>query len=188
MTKHESLGRSELQLYLLVMRCQAGDERAFARLMEVFGPRSLAYLRGIIGDDAEDVQQEVWLSVYRSAHTLSNPRAFRTWLFRTTRHRAIDFLRSRRRERELIDDSAERSDAVADEETDVAFDDLDVEALQVAMSALPPAQREVLQLRYLDDMSYGDIAAVVGCSVGTIRSRLHYAKQRVQELLTRGMS
>ncbi|MEP6574093.1 MAG: sigma factor, partial [Gemmatimonadota bacterium] len=87
----------DLRLYLLVLRCQAGDEQAFARLFAWFGPRTLVLLRGMVNDEAEDVQQEVWLSVYRQLSTLSNPRAFRTWLFRTTRHRAIDCLRRQRR-------------------------------------------------------------------------------------------
>jgi DNA-directed RNA polymerase specialized sigma24 family protein len=94
----------DLAQRLLVLRCQAGDEIAFARLMRTFEARTLGYLHGLVGDDAEDVQQEVWLSVYRHLGLLADPGAFRTWLFRTTRHRAIDFLRKRKRERELIDD------------------------------------------------------------------------------------
>ena len=100
-----------LQLQLLVLRCQAGDEEAFAGLMRRFGHRTLAHLRALLGDDADDVQQEVWLTVYRDLRTLHNPRAFRTWLFRTTRHRAIDFRRARKRERELGDALASQPDA-----------------------------------------------------------------------------
>jgi RNA polymerase sigma factor (sigma-70 family) len=58
-----------------------------------------------------DVQQEVWLTVYRRIGGLSDPRAFRTWLFQTTRHRAIDFLRARKRERELADGESFRDSA-----------------------------------------------------------------------------
>ena len=94
----------DLALRLLVLRCQAGDDAAFANLMSAFEGRTLGYLRGIVGDDAEDAQQEVWLAVYRHLRDLADPGAFRTWLFRTTRHRAIDFLRRRKREHELIDD------------------------------------------------------------------------------------
>ena len=93
------------QALLLVLRCQSGDESAFARLFEWFGARTLADLQRLVGDDGEDVQQDVWLNVYRNLRTLHNPRAFRTWLFQTTRRRAIDFLRGRKREQELRDDA-----------------------------------------------------------------------------------
>jgi len=106
MTDHNRAQVENVRLHLLVLRCQAGDEQAFARLFDWFGQRTLAHLRSLIGDDAEDVQQEVWLAVYRGISTLGNPAAFRTWLFRTTRrHRAIDFLRKRKREQELIEEA-----------------------------------------------------------------------------------
>jgi RNA polymerase sigma-70 factor, ECF subfamily len=186
MAEHDRAGADGLRLHLLVLRCQAGDERAFARLLDGFGPRTLAYLRGLVGDDAEDVQQEVWLAVYRGIHTLADPRAFRTWLFRTTRHRAIDFLRARRRERELVEDAAlEGGDAASPAEDDDPLAPLDASALAPALAELPPAQREVLLLRYQHDMSYAELALVTGCPVGTVRSRLHHAKRRLQELLER---
>jgi RNA polymerase sigma-70 factor (ECF subfamily) len=151
--------------------------------MEQFSTRTLRYLRGLVGDSAEDVQQEVWLSVYRHIAGVANPGAFRTWLFRTTRHRALDFLRKERRERELIVDVP--IDAVS--ESLAADDDPEpVDALlpDDAFAELTAPQREVLLLRYRDDMSYAEIALIVGCSIGTVRSRLHYAKLRLQELIS----
>jgi len=188
MSKPGSVEAHTLSLHLLVLRCQAGDEKAFGRLMQEFGEKTLRYLRGLVGDDADDVQQEVWLSVYRGIGGLANPGAFRTWLFRTTRHRAVDFLRKRRRERELADDVA-RESIEADVETgpDV-LSGVDGALIESALNAIPPPQREVVLLRYHHDMSYTEIALVVGCPVGTVRTRLHHAKRRLQELLTRGES
>ena len=174
-----------VRLYLLVLRCQAGDERAFRELFDRFGRRTLGYLNGLVGDAAEDVHQEVWLAVYRGIGALSNPRAFRTWLFRTTRHRAVDHLRRQRRERELIADAAAElpeSTGPADESGDAA---LDVDALAPALAALPPTQREVLLLRHQHGMTYAEIALVVGCSIGTVRSRLHHARRRLHDLVER---
>lgn len=172
---------STTRLHLLVLRCQAGDGRAFARLFELFADRSLRYLRGLVGDAADDVQQEVWLSVYRNVASLGNPGAFRTWLFSTTRHRALDFLRRQKRERELLEDVAEEMRESIDESgLDVRVD----AALDSAVSQLSAQHREVLLLRYRDDMDYGEIALVLGVPIGTIRTRLHYAKRRLQELLT----
>lgn len=167
-------------LHLLVMRCQAGDDRAFARLMALYGPRSLTYLQGLVGDAAEDVQQEVWLTIYRNIATVANPAAFRTWLYRTTRNRALDYLRKDKRERELIADAQTP-------EADVAVLDVDeprwTDVMLDALDDLGAAHREVILLRYGDDMSYAEIALVLGCSIGTVRSRLHYARQRLQQLV-----
>lgn len=137
----------------------------------------------MLGDDAEDVQQEVWLAVYQAVAGVVKPQAFRTWLYRTTRHRAIDFLRRRRRERELLDDVAADAVEAAEPEDEVPLD-----TLRGALDRLPPAHREILLLRYAHDMSYEEIALVIGRPVGTVRSRLHHAKARAHALLERGES
>jgi RNA polymerase sigma-70 factor (ECF subfamily) len=74
---------------------------------------------------------------------------------------------------------------VADSTEDTDFVFLDATALESVLMAIPPPQREVLMLRYRDDLSYAEIAIVVGCPIGTVRTRLHHAKRR-QDLLTRG--
>jgi len=168
-------------LYMLVLRCQAGDTSAFARLLELFGGRTLAHLRRLLGDDAEDVHQEVWLAVYRNLRGLANPGAFRTWLFQTTRHRAIDFLRTRKRQQELLEDSA------YDLPTDAgAVDDapsLDSSSVGAALQTLTPILREALLLHYDEGLSYDEIAVVVGCPIGTVRSRIHHAKRTLKQAM-----
>jgi RNA polymerase sigma-70 factor (ECF subfamily) len=186
MAEHDKARPAELGLHLLVLRCQAGDEQAFRKLLSEYGPRTLRYLRGVLGDSAEDVQQEVWLTVYQSIAGLANPRAFRTWLYRCTRHRALDFLRGRHREQELLEDFARKETG---EPPPAAADAPTLsEELLGALDALPPAQREVCLLRYRDELSYGEIALVLSCSVGTVRSRLHYAKERLRELVSRPLT
>jgi RNA polymerase sigma-70 factor (ECF subfamily) len=175
-------------LHLLVLRCQAGDEKAFTRLYEMFGDKTLGYLRGLVGDDALDVQQDVWLSVFKNIRGIVNPSAFRTWLFRTTRHRAMDYLRGARRERELIDDVGIEVVDFSDEASGGWFEGIDESDMDVALTSMPPPQREVLLLRYRDELSYKEIALVVGCPMGTVRTRLYHAKRRMQELLKRGES
>jgi RNA polymerase sigma-70 factor (ECF subfamily) len=183
MAEHAGIGREELRLQLLILRCQTGDERAFAQLFGEFSGRTLAYLKSVVGEGAEDVQQEVWLAVYRGLGRLDNARAFRTWLYSTTRHRAIDYLRSRKREQELL--SAAVQDATEELESAEEREAFDEAAVSMALNTLPAVQREVLLLRYRDDLSYAEIALVVGCSVGTVRSRLHHARQRMQGIRER---
>ncbi len=176
--------RCEMRLHLLVLRCQTGDERAFGQLLNWFGERTLTYLEGLVGkDDAEDVHQEVWLAVYRGIRTLHNPRAFRTWLFRAARHHAIDFLRRYKREQRLLELAAVEakvSDSV-EEQPDIGIEP-DV-VLDAVLSELSPAHREVMLLRLRDEMSYAEIAMVVGCPIGTVRTRLHHAKRKIYQLL-----
>lgn len=183
-TEERSSARGELRLQFLVLRSQAGDERAFGELLHWFGERTLAYLKGLVGsDDAEDVHQDVWLSVYRGIRTLHNTGAFRTWLFRITRHHAIDHLRRCKREQRLLELAAVEArvseqtsyEPEAEFEPDVLLDAL--------LSELLPAQREVMMLRFRDDLSYAEIAMVVGCPVGTVRTRLHHAKRKLYQLL-----
>jgi RNA polymerase sigma-70 factor, ECF subfamily len=174
-----------LRLHLLVLRCQAGDERAFSTLFEEFGQRTHRYLRGILGDDADDAQQEVWISVYRAIATLANPDAFRTWLFSTTRRRALDQLRKRKRDAELMVDPGDMSEDVADVPDETTRRSLAADDLPGVLAGLPPPQREVLLLRFQDDLSYAEIAVIVGCPVGTVKTRIHHAKRKLHELLTR---
>jgi RNA polymerase sigma-70 factor (ECF subfamily) len=181
MTERRPPNDEDARLCLMVLRCQAGDESAFAQLLHLFGGRTLAHLRTLVGDAADDVQQEVWLTVFRRIRTVSNPRAFRTWLYRATRHRAIDYLRARKREREIFEDVEEKTDwASAPEERPL---DLAGASVAAVFDRLAPAHREALRLRYEDDLGYTEMALVLGCAIGTVRSRLHNAKRQLQALM-----
>jgi RNA polymerase sigma factor (sigma-70 family) len=177
-----------LRRTLLVLRAQAGDEAAFAELMRLFGDSTLRYLHGLVGDDAEDVFQETWLAVFRQLKTLHDPSAFQVWLFRTARHRAFNWLRHHRRERELLADVPldVLTSTVDDPAMPDALESIDAARLDAAMREMPPPQREVLILRFRDDLSYAQIAQVTAVPIGTVRARLHYAKKRLAHLLNLG--
>lgn len=174
-----------VRLRFLVLRCQAGDEEAFARLYAEFAARTRRYLVTLCGADADDVHQELWLRVYRSLARLEDAGAFRTWLFRSTRHQAIDFLRRQRRAETLFSEGppeALEGVAEAGDPAEWAANAQEVEAL---LGALSPGHREVLLLRYLDDLSHAEIALVLGVPVGTVRSRLHYATRAARMIAGR---
>lgn len=176
------------RLYLQVLRCQTGDPAAFAELHRLFSGRTLRYLRGILGDAmADDVQQDVWLTVFRRISEVANPAGFRTWLYRVTRHRAIDAVRRERRRSDLLEANDEDVDAIATNRPEPGSA-LDPAVMEPLLSRLSPAHREVLVLRFWEDLSYGEIALVTGCSLGTVRSRLHHAKVRMRELFKRSES
>ena len=169
---------------LLVVRAQAGDDAAFAELVERFSPRLRYFLRKLLASthDAEDALQDVWLDVLRALSRLTDPQALVAWLYRIARDRAFARLRKTRLQEPLHDGSAV-ADVEANDES--GFSPEDAAQIHAALDALPAEQREVLVLRFLEDMSYEQIATIVGVSIGTIRSRLHYGKRAIRNLLTK---
>ena len=130
-------------------------------------------------DRAEDILQDVWLQVLRGLARLADPGAFPAWLYRIARDRVYCELRKRRSPLRLV----EEMDFAAETGDDLRSED--AESIHTALDQLAPEHREVLVLRFLEDMTYEDIAGVTGCPVGTVRSRIHYAKRALRSALER---
>jgi RNA polymerase sigma-70 factor (ECF subfamily) len=158
-----------------ILRAQAGDVVAFEELVSRYSPRLNYYLLKVLGrqEAAADSAQDVWLAVYRGLPRLRRPESFRTWLYRIARDRAAREIRDRRPQQQLIDEDALAAANSAEEE----FTEEDAARIHQALGGLSKAHREVLILRFIEDMSYEEIAEVSGCNIGTVRSRIHYAKQ-----------
>ena len=178
----------EQRLYeqVLVLRCQTGDEAAFAQLVERYGPRLRYYLQKAFGrrDGAEDAWQDVWFTVFRKVRGLADPGAFTPWLYQIARRRAYDVLRQRRppcrpmeEAEQLADPSAEAPD----------FSPEEGQLIHAALDELTLEHREVLVLRFLEDMTYENMAAVTGCQMGTVKSRLWHAKRALRRILERSV-
>jgi RNA polymerase sigma-70 factor (ECF subfamily) len=168
---------------LLVLRCQAGDGAAFGELVERYGPRLRYFLRKMLRESgaAEDALQEVWLDVYRGMPRLADPGALAAWLYRVARCRAYRALRRRRRPHVPLEE-AQEAEAPAEED----FSAEDAARIHAALEWLAPEHREVLVLRFLEDMSYDDVARVTGCALGTVKSRLYHAKRALRRALGEG--
>ncbi len=166
---------------ILVVRCQTGDATAFAELVGLYQPGLRSFLAGMTDEtQADDLAQEVWVDVYRGVARLADPGAFPAWLYRVARHRA---LRELRRVRQPLT-SLEGID-LAEEEPDEEFSAEDAERVQAALRKLPLEQREVLLLRFFEGLAYEEIATVLGCQLGTVRSRIHYAKRALRRVMER---
>jgi RNA polymerase sigma-70 factor (ECF subfamily) len=141
----------------------------------------LYYLRKMLrdGDCAEDILQDVWLQVLRGLARLEDPGAFPAWLYRIARDRVYRELRTRRSPLRLVGEM----DFAAETGDDLRWED--AESIHAALDQLDPEHREVLVLRFLEDMTYEDIAGVTGCPVGTVRSRIHHAKRALRSALER---
>jgi RNA polymerase sigma-70 factor (ECF subfamily) len=180
-------GNAAERLYerLLVVRCQTGEPAALAELIARYGPRLRFYLAKMAGENlADDLLQDVWIDVFAKVASLKDSAAFGGWVYRIARDRAYRQMRRHRAPTLAIDnddiavDPADDSDA-----SEWTFEDF--ERIRAALDQLPSEQREVLVLQFVEDMTYEQIAALVGCPVGTVRSRIHYAKQSLRCMLDR---
>ncbi len=168
----------------LVVRAQAGDRAAFNDLVELYQRRLTYYVHRLIGDaeQSRDLLQDVWIEVFRRLAGLQSPAAFRIWLYRVAHHRAIKHLRRKgveARAEEVIADTI--GELVVDEHALLE----NAELVHHALGKLTLDHREVLTLRFLENLSIHEIAEIVGCSEGTAKSRLHYAKAAMRTIIER---
>jgi RNA polymerase sigma-70 factor, ECF subfamily len=164
-----------------VLRAKAGDTLAFTWLMTRHERPLLYYLRRFVGrpEDALDVHQEVWLAVYHGLPALRTPQAFRGWLYRLAHDKAVRFVQTEVREArncEALEVPAEEGPEPPEE---------DPERVHRALGLLSPPQREVLTLYYLRDLTLEELAVACDLAVGTVKSRLHYARLALRRHLER---
>jgi RNA polymerase sigma factor (sigma-70 family) len=167
----------------LLLALVAGDERAFAALYDRFAVRMYrAALRMLAcREDAEDVVQEVFLAAVRSRERLGDVRDLTAYLFAAL-HRAAGRCAVRRtRTLRALPTAAQQSLAPAER---IASDDPDWQRLQRAIHSLPDEQREVLTLKIDGELTFAQIAQIMGVSLSTAASRYHYALKKLKTSLT----
>lgn len=165
---------------LLVIQSQARDPAAFRKLVARYDTRMLYYIRRMIGDssDAYDVMQEVWLLVFRRLGTLKVPEAFRVWLYRIAHDVSVTHLRRHSKLPTPHTEAIESSPELDDWDEFQALEN--AELVHRTLEQLSPEHREVLTLRFLEDLELTEIARIVDCEIGTVKSRLHYAKRSLR--------
>jgi RNA polymerase sigma-70 factor (ECF subfamily) len=168
---------------LLVLAAQDGDARALESLVRRWDGPLRRYAQRLTGraDAAQDAAQETWLAVARGIRRLDDPARFRAWAFRIAHHKCADWADGQRRDRELAAGAAEMAKSRA---PDSAGGD-DIAVLRREIDALPAESRAVLALFYLEGFSVGEIGEVLAVPAGTVKSRLHSARQRLRERLER---
>lgn len=183
----------------VIARAQSGDHDAFRWLVERYQARAFRLAFRVLKDEdqAKDAVQEAFLKVYGSIRRFEGRSSFYTWLYRIVFNFCLDLKRRDRTERHVEWDEGRALDVaigrgVADGasqnmEATSAMVDLEREEVRMqvaeAISRLPEAQRETLLLREAEGLSYTEIAEVLGISKGTVMSRLHYARKKVQDIL-----
>lgn len=182
----------------LVIACQSGNREAMECLVKKHqrSVTSLLYQLAPDWNDTSDLAQEVFIRVYRGIHSLRNPKTFRSWLNQIVVNLFYDELR--RRPRRLptisidapIESESGESDLIREipdpslkpDEWSLVHE-LD-QIIKKAMANLPEQFRTAIVLRELQGLSYDEIAQVIGCELGTVKSRIARARGRLQEVLS----
>jgi RNA polymerase sigma factor (sigma-70 family) len=159
---------------LLAIRCQLGERDAFDALISRWHEPVWRYLRRLADSDdvAADLAQDTWVKVMRGIVGLREPARLRPWLFGIARRVAMDRLR-RKYARPFESDAA--LEELAAPEPDASLES-DLAALESRLESLPLRERETLALFYLRELSIDEIATLLAVPSGTIKSRLHRAR------------
>lgn len=195
MTKGES--KSEDQE--LVRLAQKGDDEAFRKLVLLYERRALSLAYSLVGNmsDAEDIVQDAFLKAYRSIGSFRGQSSFYTWLYRIISNLNIDYARKRIRKKEnkvgetaILDASLSSNDlAHKAPMAKILGPEKNLENLELgkqikaAIESLSVEHKEVILLREVEGLSYAEISDATGCTKGTVMSRLHHARKKLQKFL-----
>ena len=169
---------SEKQIENIVIRCKSGQREAFEELFELYQPRLKYYVRRLdANSETDDILQDIWIKVFRKIRKLKENNSFGVWLYRIARNEVFGRLRQNKKFVELQDEK-ELTEHIHD---DHEFSAEDAEHLHNALNKIQPYHREVLTLSFIEQMTYEQIAQVIDCNIGTVRSRLFYAKQSLRK-------
>jgi RNA polymerase sigma-70 factor (ECF subfamily) len=178
----------------LVARAQRGDKRAFELLVDKYQRKLARLLSRLIRDPAEveDVTQEAFIKAYRALPAFRGDSAFYTWLYRIGINTAKNYLMAAGR-RTPTSTEVDMEEAEGFEEGEQLRDINTPESLllskeigatvEATIAALPEELREAIQLREVEGMSYEDIARIMDCPIGTVRSRIFRAREAIAERL-----
>jgi RNA polymerase sigma-70 factor, ECF subfamily len=184
----------ELDLQPLVARAQAGDEDAFGEVVKAHYPKVYAVIYRMVqnADDAKELTQIAWVKAWQRLASFEGNSKFSTWMFRLAVNTATDFIRSRARKKETVyleeitaaDEAANASLRVSDSggEEEMHRDEIRT-AFHAALEELTPEHRQALMLREVEGLSYKEIAETMGSRMGTVMSRIFYARKQIQKKL-----
>lgn len=185
---------SDLEDLRKVEGCLAGDVQAFEYLFGKYREKVYAVAFRFVHnkEDALEIAQEVFLRVHQGLGGFKTDSKFFTWLYRITVNRAIDHVRSRKSRRTVPLESAAEDgrplgevlpDPHSSNPSDLLLRKELSERLFKAVETLSAKHRAVFVLHAIENLSYKEIADVVGCTLGTVMSRLFYARKKLQQIL-----
>lgn len=167
---------------LLMLRCQRGECQAFGELIHHWEGRLFYYVRRLVAteEDANDVLQQTWIKVIRGIKLLDDPDRLPAWLYRIARCTVLSHWRTHHRVHDSLEENNDLAEITMPEEDD-HFDN--AEQVHHGLSRVSLPHREVLTLHFLEDLSLERMAEVLDIPLGTVKSRLYYAKRALRAVL-----
>ena len=187
-TKGQLDSASEKTDEQLVDAFRNGDEKAFETIIYRYKHRLTRLAWSVVHneDDAMDIVQESFIKVYRKLHSFQGTSKLYTWLYRIVMNHSIDFFRKRPKAVMVpVDDmlrEPESKDKSMIPDMNLLNKELNTKIFE-AVDELPEKQKKTVMLREVEDLSYNEIAEIMDCSVGTVMSRLYYAREKLRDIL-----
>jgi RNA polymerase sigma-70 factor (ECF subfamily) len=172
----------------MISRCQRGDQEALKEIFDKYNKKVYRIAYGVVRqrEEALDIVQEVFIKLFRSIKNFKGKSHFYTYLYRMVMNTAIDHARKTGKQTiSSLDQegSFQPSDDLEKGPERILLQKELEERVRLAMDKLPAEQRAALIFRDVEGLSYQEMTEAMGCSIGTVMSRLHYGRKRIQELL-----
>ncbi len=172
-----------------------GEEWAYEKLYDEYAPRIGSIAKSYLGyDDVDDVVQEVMMRIYKGIRKFRGDSKLSTWIHRIAVNVCKDILSKKKKRKEILTSFSED-----EEETDYSFlaysddnalaetiEEINHERIMEALKKLSPENRLLIKLRDVDGLSYDEISKIMRKPIGTVKSRLHYARKKLRELIEGG--
>lgn len=169
-----------------IRRIAEGDRDAFEKLYAAWQTRLFRYLLRMVGDagTAEELTNDTMVAAWKSAGSFQGNSKASTWLFGIARNKALNVLRRRLPVTVEVERAAAVAASSAGPEQAVVRDRLQ-QAMKHALKELSVEHREVVEFTFYQELSYQEIAEIIECPVNTVKTRMFYAKKKLQEILER---
>lgn len=162
--------------------------RAFEMLVNTYKKRLYWHIRRIVldHDDADDVLQNTFIKVFRNIDGFKGDSKLYSWMYRIATNESLSFLKQKSRKQGISNEELQ-SQALGNLEADVYFEGDEIQMkLQKAIATLPEKQKLIFNMKYFQDLKYGEISEILETSVGGLKASYHIATKKIEALLKGG--
>ncbi len=176
---------SEAELKHIIALAKRGRLDAFEKIISLYEKGIFSYIYSSVAhmQDAEDLTQETFIRLYKNLKVIDTEKNFKAWLYKIGMNVMYDWFRKKKRRQELflIDDDTHQFETI--DEKDPYWMVENAQQLELALSRLKPAQKQILLLFYYQGFSYEEIAGILSIPLNTVKTNLRRAKQALGDIL-----